>query len=106
MTALPWILAGTALTNALFNRPQGAPQGTAPGATQPTSSGGGFGQTLGTVNDAVQLGALVQNLFQGESDRNLGMRNAAMANMPRPQGMSGFQPTAYDPRLQQALGRR
>jgi hypothetical protein len=99
MALLPWVLAGSALTGALLGngnqpQPQGAP-------AQPQGS-----NTLANLNNWVGLGATLGSIAQSESDRARANRQANMVNLPRPQPMTGYQPTADDPRLQQILGRR
>jgi hypothetical protein len=70
-----------------------------------TSQGSG-GNTLNNINQAVQLGAMLQGISQNEIGRGQAARQASMAQMPRPQAMGSYQPTAHDPRLRQVLGLR
>jgi hypothetical protein len=81
----------------------GPPVANQTAASAPPPSGGG-GNTLGNINNAVQLGATLQSIFRNEGDRRRAM--SSQAQLPRPQQMAPYQPTAYDPRLQQILGRR
>jgi hypothetical protein len=128
---MPWIIAAAAIGSTLLSgqqqaqasgaarrqsgiqsQSQGAPllgagvgQGfepTAPNNTPPSSGS----NTLNNVNQAVQLGAMLQGISQNEIGRGQAARQASMASMPRPPAMGTYQPTAYDPRLRQALGLR
>lgn len=134
---LPWVLAGTAVLGAATNmqqrnrasvpqqRPQagnytptagqyaappeamdfasGPPPASAPPPQRAPSN------TLANVNDAVQTGATLQQIFSSEQDRRRARTNAALANAPRPGPATPYQPTAsgmMDPRLSQIYGGR
>jgi len=78
--------------------------GGTPGAPPPGQQGN---NTLGNVNNAVQLGATLQQIMRAGPESRRNANAAALGSAPRGQAMP-FQPSAgqfADPRLQQLMRR-
>ena len=75
---------------------------------QPPPQSSSYSTSMNNVNQALQMGLTLQQIFQNEQQRGAAARAQAIAGMQNRGAAPQYQPSALDPRLQQIMmsGRR